>query len=228
MYHDEVAEARTRRGSAIGVLVVDDHPMWRDAVSADLAAAGYVVVGTAGAGRQALTVAAATLPDVVVCDLQLPDISGAEVTAQLLAAHPWMRVLILSASGEQQDVLDAVKAGASGYLVKSASSEEVRAAVEATARGEAVFNSGLAGLVLGEFRRLAAGGGKADNIPELTNRETEVLRMVAKGLSSKQISSRLHLSPRTVENHVGSTLKKLQLHTRVELTRYALEHGLAD
>jgi DNA-binding NarL/FixJ family response regulator len=91
-----------------------------------------------------------------------------------------------------------------------------------------VFTSGLAGLVLGEFRRLAAGGGQPGDVPALTNRETEVLRMVAKGLSSRQISTRLQLSPRTVENHVGSTLKKLQLHTRVELTRYALEHGLAD
>ena len=228
MFRDEVAEARERRGDQTGVLVVDDHPLWRDAVCGDLEAAGFLVVGAAGTGTQAVTVAAATLPDVVVCDLQLPDISGAEVTARLLDAHPWMRVLILSASGEQQDVLDAVKAGASGYLVKSASAQEVRDAVAATARGEAVFTSGLAGLVLGEFRRLAAGGDQASDVPPLTARELEVLRMVAKGLTSRQISTRLHLSPRTVENHVGSTLKKLQLHTRVELTRYALEHGLAD
>jgi DNA-binding NarL/FixJ family response regulator len=134
-------------------------------------------------------------------------------------------VLVLSASGEDADVLAAVKAGASGYLVKSASKQELLAAVDRTSRGEAVFSPGLAGLVLGEFRRMAAGP-RGDDSPKLTEREVEVLRLVAKGLSARQVADRLVVSHRTVQNHVHNTLRKLQLHNRVELTRYAIEQGL--
>ena len=213
----------------IRVMVVDDHPMWREAVARDLTEAGYEVVATAADGGQALRVAGATRPDVVVLDLQLPDMSGVEVTRGLRAAHPAARVLVLSASGEQQDVLDAVKAGAVGYLLKSAARPEFLDAVRRTAGGDAVFTPGLAALVLGEFRRLAAGpAGEGADAPRLTERETEILRMVATGLSYNQIATRLTLSHRTVQNHVQNTLGKLHLHNRVELVRYAIEHGLAD
>jgi DNA-binding NarL/FixJ family response regulator len=144
------------------------------------------------------------------------------------ATLPGTRVLVLSSSGEQDDVLQAVKAGATGYLVKSASTAELTDAVRRTAAGEAVFTAGLAGLVLGEYRRMA--GVRPEPgvpiAPELTDRETEVLRLVAKGLSSRQIADRLVISYRTVQNHVQNTLTKLQLHNRVELTRYAIERGL--
>ena len=208
-------------------MVVDDHPMWREGVSRDLTAAGYDVVATTGEGRQAVRIAAATRPDVVVLDLQLPDVSGVEVIHGLLEAVPGVRVLMLSASGEQQSVLDAVKAGASGYLLKSAAQAEFLDAVGRTAAGDTVFTAGLAGLVLGEFRRLAVEPPAADGMaPKLTERETEVLRLVAKGMSYRQIADRLVLSHRTVQNHVQNTLGKLQLHNRVELTRYAIEQGL--
>jgi DNA-binding NarL/FixJ family response regulator len=234
----------------IRILVVDDHPIWRHGAARDLAEAGYEVVGTAGDGAQALRVAAATRPQVVLLDLHLPDLSGAEVTRRLLAASPSVRVLMLSASGERQDVLDAVTAGASGYLIKSAQLAELVAAVRATAAGEAVFTPGLAGLVLGEYRRLSAGapkpapagklspagkllpGGKAGPpigkvvTPVLTDREAEILRLVATGLTYPQIAARLTLSTRTVQNHVQNTLSKLQLHNKVELVRYALEQGV--
>ncbi len=210
-------------------MVVDDHPMWREGVSRDLTAAGYDVVATTGEGRQAVRIAAAARPDVVVLDLQLPDVSGVEVINGLLEAVPGVRVLMLSASGEQQSVLDAVKAGASGYLLKSAAQAEFLDAVGRTAAGDTVFTAGLAGLVLGEFRRLAVEPAPADGMaPKLTERETEVLRLVAKGLSYRQIADRLVLSHRTVQNHVQNTLGKLQLHNRVELTRYAIEQGLDD
>jgi DNA-binding NarL/FixJ family response regulator len=210
-------------------MVVDDHPMWRDAVARDLAEAGYDVVATAADGAQALRVAGAARPDVVVLDLQLPDMSGVEVTRGLRAAHPAAHVLVLSASGEQQDVLDAVKAGAVGYLLKSAARGEFLDAVRRTAGGDAVFTPGLAALVLGEFRRLAAAPASDEAAAlQLTERETEILRMVATGLSYKQIATRLVLSHRTVQNHVQNTLGKLQLHNRVELVRYAIEHGLTD
>jgi len=212
---------------AIRVMVVDDHPMWREGVARDLAEAGYEVVAAIGEGAQAVRVAAAVRPDVVVLDLQLPDCSGVDVIHGLLAAQPQTRVLVLSASGEHSDVLEAVKAGATGYLMKSAKREEFLDAVSRTAAGEAVFTAGLAGLVLGEFRRLAARPADAGpNAPSLTDRETEVLRLVAKGVSYKEIAERLGLSHRTVQNHVQNTLNKLQLHNRVELARYAIERGL--
>lgn len=142
----------------------------------------------------------------------------------MLDAH----VLVLSASAERDDVLEAVKAGASGYLVKSASAAELVDAVNATASGGAVFTPGLAGLVLGEYRRMSTAPPPDDGppVPRLTPRETEVLRLVAKGLSAKQIARRLDLSHRTVENHVQATLRKLQMSNRIELTRYAIEQGL--
>jgi DNA-binding NarL/FixJ family response regulator len=213
------------------VLVVDDHPLWRDALARDLEAAGHRVVGTAGTVASAVGVALATRPDVLVLDLQLPDGSGVDVLRTLAARELAVHVLVLTASGERADVLDAVKAGATGYLVKSATPTELLDAVARTAAGEAVFTPGLAGLVLGEYRRLA-GGTAADRTaersasPQLTERETQVLRLVATGLSSKQIAARLSLSYRTVQNHVQNTLDKLQLHNRVELTRYALQEGL--
>ncbi|WP_327069569.1 response regulator transcription factor [Kitasatospora sp. NBC_01302] len=215
------------------VMVVDDHPMWREAVARDLADAGFEVVATAGDGAQAVRRAAAARPQVLLLDLHLPLLPGVEVCRQVLARDPAVRVLVLSASGEQADVLEAVKSGATGYLVKSAGREELLAAVRGTAAGEAVFTPGLAGLVLGEFRRLAAeppaaaSAGRAP-VPHLTARETEVLRMVAKGLSYRQIAERLTLSHRTVQNHVQNTLGKLQLHNRVELVRYAIEQGLDE
>ncbi len=215
--------------AALRVMVVDDHPMWRDAVERDLTAAGISIVATAATGSEAVNRARATRPSVVVLDLNIPEPNGVDVTATLVAEDPTVRILVLSASGEQSDVLEAVKAGATGYLVKSASRVELIDAVRRVAAGGSVFTPGLAGLVLGEYRRLAEGGtAKDDDTPRLTDRETEVLRLVAKGLSYKQIAERLVLSHRTVQNHVQNTLRKLQLHNRVQLVRYAIEQGLDD
>ncbi|CCH73085.1 Two component transcriptional regulator, LuxR family [Nostocoides australiense Ben110] len=209
------------------VLVADDHPLWRDALVADLEKAGYDVVGSAADGPSAVNRTKATRPDVLLLDLNLPGLHGADVCAQVAGLAT--RVLILSASGEERDVLAAMKAGASGYLVKSATPEEIRAAVDATGRGEATFTPGLAGLVLGEYRKLANEPAPDERpIPQLTERETEILRLVAMGLSSKEIAEQLVISHRTVQNHVQNTLGKLQLHNRVELTRFAIEHGLDE
>ncbi|WP_210729975.1 MULTISPECIES: response regulator transcription factor [unclassified Rhodococcus (in: high G+C Gram-positive bacteria)] len=216
----------------ISVMVVDDHPMWRDGVARDLDAAGFDVVATADGVGSAGRRAQATQPAVVLMDMHLTDGNGADATVQVLLGSPNSRILVLSASAERGDVLDAIKSGASGYLVKSASAEELFDAVRATAAGQAVFTPGLAGLVLGEYRRIANATAPADANdtevlrPTLTDRETEVLRLVAKGLSAKQIATKLTLSHRTVENHVQATLRKLQLANRVELTRYAIEQGL--
>ena len=213
------------------VMVVDDHPMWRENVARDLTEAGFDVTATAATGVEALARGRAVRPRVVVLDLQIPPPDGVQVTAELVAADPRVRVLILSASGEQADVLEAVKAGATGYLVKSASRAELVSAVRRVAEGDTVFTPGLAGLVLGEYRRLSEAGSTpavAGDTPRITERETEVLRLVAKGLSYKQIAERLFLSHRTVQNHVQNTLRKLQLHNRVQLVRYAIAQGLDD
>lgn len=224
-----MSESETPEEQRTRVMVVDDHPMWRDAVERDLAAAGFEIVGVAGNGQEALARFPACRPQVVVLDLQIPAPTGVEVTEQVLQQDPSARVLILSASGEQADVLAAVKAGATGYLVKSASRQELIAAVTRVAQGDTVFTPGLAGLVLGEFRRLSdPSSPRDDGTPELTERETEVLKMVAKGMSYKQIAERLVLSHRTVQNHVQNTLRKLQMHNRVELTRWAIAQGLDD
>lgn len=212
----------------ISVMVVDDHPIWRDGVARDLSENGFEVRGTAPDGEAAIRIASAVRPDVVLMDLNLGNGSGVEATREITNSLPDTRVLVLSASGEHHDVLEAVKAGASGYLVKSASVSDLVDAVERTAAGDPVFTPGLAGMVLGEYRRMAQAPDDGAAPPRLTERETEVLRLVAKGLTSRQIAGRLVISPRTVENHVQSTLRKLQLHNRVELARYAIEHGLAE
>ena len=213
-------------GATVRVMIVDDHPIWRRAVERDLSEAGFDVVAAVGDGESAVRIAPATRPDVVLMDLQLAVMTGVEATAQLVRADPAVRVLMLSSSGEDADVLAAAKAGARGYLVKSAAADELIDAVRRTADGEAVFSPGLAALVLGEFRRMSTQ--PDDGAPELTTRETEILRLVAKGLTARQVAERLVLSHRTVQNHVQNTLRKLQLHNKVELTRWAIDQGLTD
>lgn len=210
----------------MSVMLVDDHPIWREALERDLVEAGYRVVAALGDGEAAVRIAPAVTPDVVLMDLQLPGISGVEAAAALVRADPSVRVLMFSQSGEDDDVLAAVKVGARGYLVKSASRGELLDAVARTAAGEAVFSPGLAALVLGEYGRIEREEPSAATV--LTERETEILRFVSTGLSARQIAERLVVSHRTVENHIQNTLRKLQLHNRVELTRWAIEQGLAE
>jgi DNA-binding NarL/FixJ family response regulator len=208
------------------VLVVDDHPMWRESLSRDLHAAGYQVVGTVGEGAQAVRIAPAVRPDVVVFDLGLPDLPGPVAIGQLVAALPSVGVLVLSASGEPAEVLAAIRAGAGGYLLKSASRSSFLAAVAQVAAGEPVFTPGLAALVLGDYRRMAAAPRPDGATDRLTGREVEILRLVATGRSYKDIATGLALSHRTVQNHVQNVLHKLHLDNRVQLARFAVQHGL--
>jgi DNA-binding NarL/FixJ family response regulator len=208
----------------IRVVVVDDHPVWRDGLKADLEREGIAeVVAEAADGGEAIEVVRDAMPEVVVMDLKLPTVSGAEATRQIVEDAPHVRVLILSASGEESDVLEAVKAGARGYLLKSSTSAEVADAVRKVHAGEPVFTSSLAGLVLDEFQRLAKG---EEDEPSLTQRENEVLKLVAKGYAYREIAEKLFISVKTVQNHVQNILTKLQLHRRYELMRYAIQRGL--
>lgn len=211
-------------GEPIRVMVVDDHPVWRDGVRADLEREGLAtVVAEASDGGEAIERAREAMPEVVIMDLNLPTVPGVEATRQIVEESPHVRVLVLSASGEEADVLEAVKAGASGYLLKSATSAEVVDAVRRVRDGEPVFTPSLAGLVLNEFRRIAT---KDPSEPALTPRENEVLRLVAKGYTYREIAGRLFVSVKTVQNHVQNILTKLQLRKRYELMRYAIQRGL--
>jgi DNA-binding NarL/FixJ family response regulator len=207
----------------VRVMVVDDHPVWRDGVKSDLEASGRaVVVAEASDGGEAIERAIEVMPELVLMDLNLPTVRGVEAIRRIVEESPHVKVLVLSASGEEADVLEAVKVGASGYLLKSATAAELADAVTRVRAGEPVFSPSLAALVLGEFRRMSA----AATEPGLTARETEVLKLVAKGYTYREIADKLFISVKTVQNHVQNILTKLQLSKRYELMRYAIQRGL--
>lgn len=213
------------RSEPIRVMVVDDHPVWRDGLRADLEKDGAaVVVAEATDGGEAIDQARESMPEVVVMDLRLPTVSGVEATRRIIEDLPHVKILVLSATGEEADVLEAVKAGAAGYMLKSdATAADVVEAVRKVNAGEPVFTPSLAGLVLSEFRRLA---GRDPSEPGLTPRENEILKFVAKGYTYREIGQKLFISTKTVQNHVQNILTKLQLRKRYELMRYAIQKGL--
>jgi DNA-binding NarL/FixJ family response regulator len=211
------------RDEPVRVMVVDDHPVWRDGVRGDLEASGRaVVVAEASDGGEAIERAREVMPELVLMDLNLPTVRGVEAIRRIVEESPHVKVLVLSASGEEADVLEAVKVGASGYLLKSATAAELAEAVTRVRAGEPVFSPSLAALVLGEFRRMSS----AATEPGLTARETEVLKLVAKGYTYREIADKLVISVKTVQNHVQNILTKLQLSKRYELMRYAIQRGL--
>ena len=208
----------------IRVLVVDDHPVWRDGIRGDLEGSGEAtVVAEASDGGEAIELAREHLPDVVLMDLRLRTVSGVDATRRIVEETPHSRILIVSATGEESDVLEAVKVGASGYILKSETGGDIVAAVRRVHAGEPVFTSGLAGLVLTEFRRVAT---KDIAEPSLSPRENEVLILVAKGYTYAEIAQKLFISEKTVQNHVQNILTKLHLRKRYELMRYAIQRGL--
>jgi DNA-binding NarL/FixJ family response regulator len=203
----------------VRVVLADDHPIWRDGVRADLSD-GFWVVGEAGSADEAIEVIRSTKPDVVVCDLHMPGGGGIKV-AKTCGGDT--RIVMLTVSEQERDLLDAVAAGAIGYLVKSTPADELRAALIRASRGEPVFSPALAALVLGEFRRMSK---TATGANPLSDREREVLQLVARGHTYKLIGAELYIAEKTVENHVRNILGKLHLSRKQELIRYALEHGI--
>ncbi len=206
----------------IRVVVADDHPIWRSGIRADLGD-GIEVVGEAADAREAIDVVNDLDPDLVLCDLHMPGGGGITVAHAVAAQCP---VVILTVSESERDVLDAVAAGAVGYLVKSARPDELRAAVLAAAGGAPVFSPQLAALLIGEYRRLATSGGTGSDTLPLSEREREVLSHVARGESYRTVGEALYISPKTVENHVRNTMAKLHLSRRHELIRWAVDHGI--
>ncbi|HEX7522009.1 MAG TPA: response regulator transcription factor [Acidimicrobiia bacterium] len=205
--------------AAVRVIVADDHPVWRSGVRADLGD-GFDVVAEAGTATEAIEAIREHHPDLVVCDLHMPDGGGIAVAK---ACGEETRIVMLTVSEQERDILDAVAAGAVGYLVKSTPGPELRAAIQRAAAGEPVFSPALAALVLGEFRRMSK---QATGVNPLSDREREVLQLVARGYAYKDIGERLFISPKTVENHVRNILGKLHLNRKQELIRYAVERGI--
>ena len=203
----------------VRIVIADDHPIWRSGIRADLGD-NFVVVGEAGDAEEAIRVIGETRPDLVLSDLNMPGGGGVAVVR---ACAKSARIVVLTVSEAERDLLDAVAAGAIGYLVKSTAMEDLRNALWRAAHGEPVFSPSLAALVLGEFRRLSR-----DSTPTapLSDREREVLQLVARGHKYREISAELHIAEKTVENHVRNILDKLHLNRRQELVRFAVEHGI--
>ncbi|MFZ0214406.1 MAG: response regulator transcription factor [Candidatus Dormiibacterota bacterium] len=209
------------------VLIADDHPVFRHGLQALLAAGSDVqVVGEATRGTEAVAMAIELQPDVVVMDIQMPELNGVEATRQILAASPHVRVLVLTMFENDDSVFAAMRAGARGYLLKDADEAEIVRSILAIGHGEAIFGPAIAGRVIAYFR--SAGLLKpARPFPELTDREREVLELIARGLSNEAITSRLFLSRKTVRNHISNIFSKLELADRAEAIVRAREAGLA-
>jgi len=209
------------------IVIVDDHALFRSGVRSEVE--GLVeVVGEAGSVEEAVRVIGAARPDVVLLDVHMPGGGGVEVIRGVGAVDPGQRFLALSVSDAAEDVIAVVRAGARGYVTKSISGEELAAAIERVRDGDAVFSPRLAGFVLDAFAGTVPEAEVDPDLDQLTMREREVLRMIARGYMYKEVAQRLDISPRTVEAHVSAVLRKLQLSNRHELTRWAAERRLVD
>ena len=208
----------------IRVVLVDDHELFRAGVRGELGTA-VEIAGEAGSVAEAVPLIKKLDPDVVLLDVHLPDGGGEGVIAAVAPERPAVKFLALSVSDAAEDVIGVIRAGARGYVTKTISSDELAAAVQRVADGDAVFSPRLAGFVLDAFREGARVGDDAE-LENLTAREREVLQLIARGYKYKEIAARLHLSIKTVEAHVSSVLRKLQLSSRAELTRWAHERRL--
>jgi DNA-binding NarL/FixJ family response regulator len=205
------------------VVIVDDHGLFRAGVRNELGEA-IDVVGEAGSVAEAVPLVKELDPDVVLLDVHLPDGGGQAVIAAVAPERPGVRFLALSVSDAPEDVIAVIRAGARGYVTKTISAEELRDAVRRVADGDAVFSPRLAGFVLDAFRSDELHPDA--ELEQLTPREREVLRLIARGYRYKEIAASLHLSVKTVESHVSAVLRKLQLSSRHELTRWAAERRL--
>ena len=206
------------------VILVDDHELFRSGVRAELANA-VEVVGEAGTVAEAVPLIRELDPDVVLLDVHLPDGGGEGVIAGVAQERPGVKFLALSVSDAAEDVIGVIRAGARGYVTKTISGVELADAIERVAQGDAVFSPRLAGFVLDAFRAGEPLGGDAE-LDNLTPREREVLQLIARGYRYKEIAAQLSLSIKTVEAHVSSVLRKLQLTSRHELSRWAQQRRL--
>ncbi|HET8666098.1 MAG TPA: response regulator transcription factor [Nocardioides sp.] len=213
----------------IRVIIVDDQELFRRGLTMLMdAEPGLDVVGEAGDGQTGIELASRVAPDVVLLDVRMPKISGIEACVAIKEAVPAAKILMLTVSDEESDLYEAVKSGASGYLLKDSSIEEVAQAVRVVADGQSLISPSMAVKLIDEFKQMSQPDRGPVSTFRLTERELEVLRLVAQGLNNKDIAKKLFISENTVKNHVRNLLEKLQLHSRMEAVLYAVREKIVD
>ncbi len=220
-----------RAAEPIRVLVVDDHALFRRGLEMVLAQESDIeVVGEASDGAEAVTRAAEMLPDIVLMDVRMPRRSGIEACTAIKDTVPSAKIVMLTISDEEADLYEAIKAGASGYLLKEISIDEVAASIRAVAGGQSLISPSMAGKLLTEFATMIKRDGERQQVPapRLTEREMDVLKLVARGLNNRDIGAQLFISDNTVKNHIRNILEKLQLHSRMEAVVYAVREKLLE
>ena len=209
------------------VLLADDHPLFRDGLATLLRARGMEVVGEASNGLEALEKARALKPDLILMDVNMPQMNGLEATRLIKTERPDTKIVILTVSDDDENLFEAIKSGAQGYLLKSLQSQAFFELMNGVAQGEAPISRGLATKILGEFaRHLQQDEAQAANKEDLTDREKEVLRLVAEGATNRDIAGRLNVTENTVKYHLKNILEKLHLRNRAQAVAYAMQTGL--
>jgi DNA-binding NarL/FixJ family response regulator len=211
----------------VRVLIVDDHDLFRSGLRNLLEDEGVQVVGEAAAGQEALTIVRDIAPDVIVMDLNMPGMGGVEATRHISTIAPLTRVVMLTISDQDNDVIDAILAGACGYLLKDSSIQELIAGIRAASRGESLISPTIASKVLQRVRASSTQPAIETTIrAELSEREIEVLKLIANGKDNAMIAGELHISPKTVKNHISNILMKLQIDNRIQAAVYAVRSGI--
>jgi DNA-binding NarL/FixJ family response regulator len=224
---EPLSAGEERAVETIRVLIVDDHDLFRTGLRNLLEEQGVHVLGEAASGTDAVRSVRENAPDVVVMDLNMPGMGGVDATRHIASIAPLTRVVVLTISDEDADVMDAILAGACGYLLKDASIDELMAGIRAAARGESLISPGIAAKVLQRVRATSAQPEIAEAIrSELSDREIEVLKLIANGKDNAVIAAELHISPKTVKNHISNILMKLQIDNRIQAAVYAVRSGI--
>jgi len=224
-------KAGEKGGDALRVMIVDDHELFRRGIQMVLEQEDDLeVVGEATDGEQAVSKAEELTPDVVLMDVRMPKNSGIEATRKIKELIPSAKILMLTVSDQEEDLYEAIKAGASGYLLKEISEEDVADAIRSVWSGQSRISPAMASKLLNEFQAMSkrAEEREAVHTPRLTEREMEVLTLVAKGMNNRDIAKELFISENTVKNHVRNILEKLQLHSRMEAVVYAVREKLLE
>jgi DNA-binding NarL/FixJ family response regulator len=219
--------AEERPGDTLRVLIVDDHDLFRTGLRNLLEEQGVVIVGEAASGAEAVKIVRELAPDVVVMDLNMPGMGGVDATRHITAVAPLTRVVMLTISEEDNDVMDAILAGACGYLLKDSSIQDLMAGIRAASHGESLISPNIAAKVLQRVRATSTQPEIANTIrAELSDREIEVLKLIANGKDNALIAAELHISPKTVKNHISNILMKLQIDNRIQAAVYAVRSGI--
>lgn len=208
------------------VMLVDDRPLMRNGIASLLRAHGHEVVAEANDGQEALTAVEKSSPDLILMDIQMPVMGGLEATRLIKAQHPDAKIVMLTVSDDENDLFEAVKSGAHGYLLKDLEASQFFEALDAIARGEGVIPTRLAGNLLTEFRSRSQQAAKTDSSDSLSPREHEVLDLVSQGLTNKEVAERLYISENTVKYHMKNILDKLHLQNRAQVIAWAAHHDL--